>query len=295
MSQKAVNPMAMQAPLDQVLRFLCCPHCRGAFHRRAGTILCDHGHAFDVARQGYVNLLGTTAPANADDAEMVGARARFLGAGFFAPLAEAVTRLAAHATKEASVRDTCILDVGAGHGFYLSHVLDVCEEYTGIALDVSRFAARRAARCHARAAAVVADASHALPLGSQVAALILSVFAPRNLPEFRRVLHPCGCLLVVTPGADHLASLRDPLGLLDIEANKDDRLCARASRDFILACEDHLTFELSLGHADALDLVSMGPSAHHLRADERKTRVARLPEPIPTRASFGLRLFQPRP
>ena len=286
--------MAMQAPVDHALRFLCCPHCCGTFHRRAGAILCDRGHAFDVARQGYVNLLGTTVPVNADDASMVEARVRFLGAGLFAPLAEAIARLAAQATKHLSARDTCILDVGAGHGFYLSRVLDRCKGFTGVALDISRFAARRAARCHARAAAVVADAARALPLGAQVAALILSVFAPRNLPEFRRVLDARGSLLVVTPGADHLASLRGPLGLLDIEANKDDKLRSRASRDFLLTHEEHLAFELSLGRADALDLVSMGPSAHHLRADERKTRVAGLAEPITTRASFGLRLFRPR-
>jgi 23S rRNA (guanine745-N1)-methyltransferase len=284
----------MRTSLDLALAFLCCPRCRGPLGRRAGAIRCEKGHAFDVARQGFVNLLGTAPPDNADRADMVEARSRFLGAGFYAPLADAIVRLANRSMGALDARSTCILDVGAGHGYYLARLLDAGEEFAGVALDVSIFAARRAARCHVRAAAVVADAASMLPLRPQAAALILSVFAPRNPAEFRRVLHPRGRLLVVTPGPEHLASLREPLGLLGIEARKDERLLSQTSADFELVSEEPLAVEMSLRRPDALALLAMGPAAFHLTPDERAARVAALVDPVVTRAAFTLRLFQPK-
>jgi 23S rRNA (guanine745-N1)-methyltransferase len=284
----------MGSSLDTVLPFLCCPLCRGPLHRQAGAIRCVQRHAFDVARQGFVNLLGTAPPGNADRADMVEARARFLGAGFYAPLAEAVARLASRLPGGADAQATCVLDVGAGHGYYLARVLDAREGFAGIALDISTFAARRAARCHGRAAAVVADASCTLPLRPHAVGLLLSVFAPRNPAEFRRVLHPQGRLLVVTPNPDHLASLREPLGLLDIEARKDERLLSRTNADFELDHEESLAIDISLRRPDALALLAMGPAAFHLTPDERAARVAVLVEPVEARAGFTLRLFQPR-
>jgi 23S rRNA (guanine745-N1)-methyltransferase len=285
--------MDMRASLDAALRFLRCPHCRGAFHREAAAIGCARRHSFDVARQGFVNLLGAAPPANADRADMVEARVRFLSAGYYAPLAEAIVGLAARTTSTAEPQTTCILDVGAGPGYYLARVLEACTGFHGIACDISKFAARRAAHCHVRAVAVVADAAVSLPVPSQAVALLLSVFAPRNRDEFRRVLHPRGRWLVATPTPEHLASLRGPLGLLDIEPGKDERLLADAGAGFELVDEQALAFDLTLGRADALALLTMGPAAFHLAPDKRAARVAALVEPITTRASFTLRLLAP--
>ena len=68
----------------------------------------------------------------------------------------------------------------------------------GLAVDVSKPALRRAAQAHPRAAAIRADLWRRLPVSDGVAALILNVFAPRNGPEYHRVLRPDGLLLVVT-------------------------------------------------------------------------------------------------
>jgi SAM-dependent methyltransferase len=223
---------------------------------------------------------------------MITARIRFLSAGYYAPLAQAVARLAV-AWSAPPAQAGPILDLGAGPGFYLGHVLDACHGHVGIALDISTFAARRAARCHVRAGAVVADAQGSLPVLSGSAALLLSLFAPRPLPEMRRVLHPEGHLLVVTPDTTHLASLREPLGLLDIEEGKDERLLAQAAACFALVHEERLALSLSLQREDAFDLLSMGPAAYHVAAEERAARAAALALPIVTSASFVLRVFKP--
>ena len=51
-----------------------------------GFLRCPSGDSFDIARQEYVSLLaGDAKPGTADSAEMVQARADFLGAGHYAP------------------------------------------------------------------------------------------------------------------------------------------------------------------------------------------------------------------
>ena len=94
----------------------------------------------------------------------------------------------------------------------------------GACVDLSAPALRRAARAHPRAAALGADAWQALPLADGSAALVLSVFGPRNAAEIRRVLAPGGALIVATPGPDHQRELRRPLGLIGIDERKTARL-----------------------------------------------------------------------
>ncbi|MDP9135674.1 MAG: 23S rRNA methyltransferase, partial [Actinomycetota bacterium] len=70
--------------LADVIDLLRCPHCGGALELDGGTGRCAAGHSFDVARQGYLNLLpGDARTGTADTATMVRARAQFLAAGHY--------------------------------------------------------------------------------------------------------------------------------------------------------------------------------------------------------------------
>jgi 23S rRNA (guanine745-N1)-methyltransferase len=263
--------------LPAVVDCLACPYCRLPLSEVDGAVRCARGHSFDLARQGYVTLLpaGARGPGG-DDAAMIAARAAFLAAGHYAPLTAALV---------AAVRGVAgpVLDVGAGTGAHLAAVLDADPAAVGIALDASRYAARRAARAHPRAGAVVADAWSGLPVRTGAVGVVLDVFAPRNGPETARVLRPGGLLVVVTPGPDHLTGLVDVLGGLQVDAAKDSRLAT--------ALEPHLTpvdrveqrWELALSRPDAARAVAMGPSARHLT--DLDARVAGLPEPVRATAS----------
>ncbi len=240
--------------LDAARGLLACPTCGGALDVGARPVACPAGHTFDVARQGYLNLLGAKPPANADTVAMVAARERFLAAGAYDRIADAVAlRLALAET---------ILEVGAGPGFYLARALGE-RDARGVALDVSPAAARRAARAHPRLASVVADVWRPLPLRSGRLGAVLCVFAPRNLPEFARVLTGQGLLVVVTPTATHLAGLRDRHGLLGIEPDKDDRLLRSAVGLFEPIARHRIDYVVPATAAQVRDLVAMGPNAFH--------------------------------
>jgi 23S rRNA (guanine745-N1)-methyltransferase len=248
--------------LDDALDLLACPHCGGGLSRSGGSVACPNGHAFDVARSGYLSLLpGDAKLGSADTAEMVAAREAFLGAGHFEPLAEALTAEAERAEHPPG----CVLDLGAGTGWYLARVLDRLPGRTGLALDLSKHALRRAARAHPRIAAAACDAWRPLPLRDATAALVLSVFAPRNGPEIARVLRPGGALVVVTPTARHLAELVDRLGLLTVDERKEERLAATLDAHLDLERRVEHEWSLDLAPEDVANAVAMGPSGRHVR------------------------------
>ena len=71
---------------------LCCPHCGDDLELGSATARCVRDHSFDIARQGYLNLLAGPQPRNADTAAMVAARGRVLGSGAFDPLLDLVAQ-----------------------------------------------------------------------------------------------------------------------------------------------------------------------------------------------------------
>ena len=264
------------AMLDDGLDLLACPHCAGALSRSAGSVTCANGHAFDVARSGYLSLLpGDAKLGSADTAEMVASREAFLGAGHFDPLAEALAeeaeRVLCDRVERSGLPPGCILDLGAGTGWYLARVLDRVPGRIGLALDLSKHALRRAARAQRRIAAAACDAWRPLPVRDSVADLVLSVFAPRNGPEIARVLRPGGALVVTTPTERHLVELVERLGLLTVDERKHERLASTLDAHFALERRRDHEWPLELTPADAANAVAMGPSARHATRAETGT------------------------
>lgn len=239
---------------------LACPVCAGPLDVDGRPVRCPAGHSFDVARQGYVNLLGAAPPANADTPAMVAARERVLASGAF----DAVDALLARRARGCRT----VLDAGGGTGHHLARLLDALPGARGVGCDVSVAAARRAARAHPRAASIVADTWGTLPLLSGRFDLVICLFAPRNLAEFARALGHGGLLLVVVPDADHLASVRERYGLLGIEPDKGDRLARSASGLFDAVGTQRVRTPLAASAGLVGDLIAMGPNAFHGTPDE---------------------------
>jgi 23S rRNA (guanine745-N1)-methyltransferase len=268
--------------IDDVLHLLPCPHCGAGLARRGGVVRCSEGHSFDLARQGYLSLLAGSRTHAGDTAPMVAARDRFLAAGHFDPLADAL----AEAVPEHA---RCVVDLGAGTGWYLARALDRVPGATGLALELSKPALRRAARAHPRIAAVGCDVWAPLPIRDGVADAVVNVFAPRNAPEVARVLGPGGVAVVVTPTSRHLGELVGPLGLLSVGEGKDERL------GLDLVDRHALEWPVHLDHAAMRDLVAMGPSAFHVSAGELDDRIAGLPQALEVTAAVTItRAARPR-
>lgn len=279
--------------LPDAIDLLRCPHCGDRLRLWDGSARCAAGHSFDVARQGYLNLLpGDARTGSADTAAMVRARAGFLAAGHYAPIATAVADAAA---RSGAPRDGCVLDLGAGTGYHLAAVLERLPATRGLALDVSKHALRAAARAHPRIAAVGADAWAALPVRDAAADVAINVFAPRDPAELARVLAPGGALIVVTPGRDHLRELVSAVGMLTVPERKRERLAGKLGALFAPVAETAVDRELSLARPALAALVAMGPSARHLSGEDVERRIAALPEPLAVTLSVAVATYRRRP
>ncbi|MGA5894787.1 putative RNA methyltransferase [Streptomyces venetus] len=277
-------------PSDRLLTVLTCPLCPSGLARADGALRCADRHTFDIARHGYVSLLtGRRRAASADSADMVRSRASFLRAGHYEPL----VRTLAGAAAELAPPDATVLDAGSGTGHYLAAVLDALPEAMGLGLDSSAPALRAAARAHPRGEAVGWDVWQPWPVRTGCADLVLNVFAPRNGPEFHRVLRPDGALLVVTPTARHLRELRSPLGLLAVDPRKEERLRRTLAAHFRPARTEPLEYAMSLTPEDVAGLVTMSPAARHVEPAELRRRVGELPAPVRVTASFVVSVYRP--
>jgi 23S rRNA (guanine745-N1)-methyltransferase len=219
---------------------------------------------------------------------MVADRVAFLDAGHYAGVTGA---LAAAVGRGPGVE--ALLDLGGGTGHHLAGVLAGLPDAVGVVLDSSPYAARRAARAHPRAVAVVADTWARLPVADGAVDRVLVVFAPRNGPEIARVLREDGRLVVVTPAADHLGELVEPLGLLRVDPDKAARLAA--------TLEPHLEpvetavhrEQLRLDRAAVATLVGMGPHARHLARDDVRSSLDGTPEPLAVTVSVQVSTYRP--
>jgi len=279
--------------LADVAPFLRCPHCAGGLSLADRVLGCASGHRFDVARQGYVSLLpGDARTGTADTAQMVRAREELLASGEYGPLTDAVVRAVVDAVGDAA-GPGCVVDAGGGTGHHLAAVLEGCADRVGICCDLSRYAARRAARAHPRIGAVVADVWRGLPVHDGAAAAVVDVFAPRNPVEFHRMLDPGGALVVATPQPDHLGELVRRLGLLSVAEDKPRRLRAGLGALFALDGSASCRWRMRLSHRQALALVRMGPSAWHVTDLER--RLGALAEPVEVTGAVDVATYRPRP
>jgi 23S rRNA (guanine745-N1)-methyltransferase len=271
-------PATDSPALDLILPIVRCPVCEAALARDGSTLRCPNRHSFDIARQGYVSLLTGTKPTSGDDAAMVRARQQFLEGGAFAPIRAAISDLATGTPRP----PTTVVEVGCGTGYYLAGVLEALPAARGLGLDSSARALRIAAKAHPRAAAATWDAFRPFPLASASVDLMLDVFAPRNPPEFHRVLHPEGRLIVARPDEGHLADLRRQIGeMVGIDPIKEERLHQALDPHFEVIDTERVEYTASLSRGNVLDLLAMTPSARHLSAEDL-TRVAAgdLPEEV---------------
>ncbi len=254
------------------VRPLTCPTCYEPLQRDEGRLLCPAGHSFDLAREGYVNLLPTNrrlADTVGDSAEMLHARRRFLESGMYKPLADRIGLLAAEyliGYAQDSGTAPTLLDCGCGEGYYGEHVRQHMAAKPGplcsFGLDVAKTAVKMAAKKYPLTQFVAANVNGRIPFADHSINLLLNIFAPRNPAEFARI--SAGSLLVAIPAPDHLLTLRHTLNLLEIEVDKQSKVQAQLQSAFHLIHEELLAFPLVLNSNQLQNLVHMTPNARHL-------------------------------
>ena len=189
------------------MRFVC-PKCKEKLNILDSRCACVNGHSFDKARGGYYNLLlGSTGGVHGDNKEMVLARRAFLGGGYYEPLARYLADKALSYTAPGG----CLLDAGAGEGYYTDIIESALYNRDGesdvSAFDISKDAVREISKKNKRISLAVAGSYH-MPLSDGEIDTVINTFSPLALEETRRVLKVGGSFIMAIPGEEHLFDLK---------------------------------------------------------------------------------------
>lgn len=189
------------------MNILQCPVCGGMLTAENRVLRCENNHSFDIAKEGYVNLLisGRAGDSRGDNKEMARSRRDFLNKGYYAPLAQA----AADSVKQYTQEGDAVLDICCGEGYYTDYLTkQLARDYYGF--DLSKNMVRLAGKRRCGATFFVANIA-AIPVQSGTVKLAFHLFAPFHAQEFGRVLADDGVLVSAIPGERHLYGMKQVL------------------------------------------------------------------------------------
>lgn len=260
-------------------RNLACPIDTLELVKQVNHYQCANGHCFDIARQGYVNLLPVQHKKSknpGDSKAMVQARTRFLDAGFYQPIAQQLSEIIFQQLSHISEASHCVFDAGCGEGYYLQQVIEAAAQLDDdtpvsfVAMDISKPAIIDASKRSKQVSWIVGTNSQP-PFLPQSVDLIFCVFGFQSFAGFKKVLKPGGKLILVEPGTKHLQELRAII-YAEPSAEKPAHQ-ADSDKDYSLIDKQNLQFEIHLNsNVQIRDLLSMTP--HLFRASsEGKTSI----------------------
>ncbi len=247
-----------------------CPLCQQPLNLSGAQYQCSNRHSFDVAREGYVNLLPVQQKNSkdpGDNKDMMQARRDFLHAGWYAPLAQAVS----HALAE--IKPATLLDLGCGEGYYTNKLKQVLPQAQVYGVDISKAAIKFAAKAN-RAIQFSVASAYQLPFADSSFDAIVRIYAPSKAEELQRLIKPAGYLLTVTPGPAHLLQIKQ--AIYNRVRLHDDAITDLPG--FVHQSRQRLQFNLNFTQPEQLlALVQMVPLAWKFSAAEKQRFADSLP------------------
>ncbi|MGM8870396.1 putative RNA methyltransferase [Psychrobacter sp. 2Y5] len=304
-----------------------CPICQSPLFPAADTWRCDGSlnpknvsHPFDVARQGYVNLLPVNqkkSKSPGDSSNSILARQRFLANAHYQPLRDLVCAQinallsAKHSTGQTDKSSVDWLDIGCGEGYYTGAIAQTKGINSLIAADISKPAVIEVAKASKAAKRlwldidkqddnkeaiypIVTSAAH-LPLSANSLTGITSIFSPILPTAFADVLQEGGYLVIAKPDIGHLTSVREAL-FDEVREHNSDKFLTELAPFFEVLDTQRISAELTLPAADLADLLTMTPYAYRAQPEKRQALLAKAAAAsFNTEAKFVVYVLKKRP
>lgn len=268
------------------MELLCCPVCKSYLRREVKRYCCRAGHSFDIAKQGYVNLLQSqrsSSRTHGDDKDMVIARKAFLEKGYYAPLRAAIVDAVYFYTPQNA---PVIVDAGCGEGWYTEGVAAKRPGACVVGLDISKDALKWAAKRKGLSHLAVASCFE-MPLPSESADIVLNIFSPLAAEEYARVLKKGGHLVRVVPDLYHLWELKEAV----YDTPKPNRPEPEDLPELDLAERKTIHYEMTLSaQEDIRTLFQMTPY-YYRTAPKDRAKLQNL-DTLTTRAEFTLLIYK---
>ena len=193
---------------------LICPVCGMPLRFEEKVAACEKGHRFDIAKEGYINLLRSSKSGDKIGDDKLSARSRrdFLNKGYYSLLKNSLVDLFSEKTGS-------VLDICCGEGYYTA-ALGQNPNLQVYGFDISKEMVRLGAK-RGKASYFVANMA-SIPVADESFDYAVHLFAPFNEKEFFRILKPGGSLFSVVPGSLHLWGLKT--ALYDTPYRNDEKL-----------------------------------------------------------------------
>lgn len=262
-----------------------CPVCGGTLCQNDKTLKCENNHCFDIAKQGYVNLLRSQKSSkkrHGDDSVMVKARQSFLDKGYYSCLCDGIIEMLVNYSKP----EMTIADLGCGECWYTANILRLLNE-NGIqaeicGIDISKQALIYGAkRCSALHLAVASTAD--LPLADSSCDAVISIFAPCSEKEIHRVLKFDGVWIKAIPLERHLMGLKTVI----YEKPYENTVGRAAPEGFSVCGYREIKSRLIIDNSeDIMNLFMMTPY-YYKTGEEDQKKIACISE-LETEIEFGI-------
>lgn len=246
-----------------------CPICHSRFFINESSLVCRNHHTFDIAKQGYVNLLHHTVKTNYDNSLFIARRKIINETIFFEKLHRALTNVV---IKNIHLlhhdRPLIILDAGCGEGSHLIQIRnklsEVQQSTIGIGIDIAKEGIIEATKNNEENVWFVADLAN-LPFAKEKIDIILNILSPANYAQFNRVLNETGFIIKVIPRHDYLKEIRDFFPNQNKkERNSNEKIVQLFSTKHQTVTRKNVRYEVELNNQELHSLVQMTPLTWNL-------------------------------
>lgn len=246
---------------------LICPICGKQLITGEKSLTCIKRHSFDIAKQGYVNLLPVQNKKSlhpGDTKEMLSARREFLNSGIYQPICKSVTQIVSRLMQ--NQKQPQIVDIGCGEGYYTTAIKNTVANSSCIGIDISKDAVKMACSRNKEIVWVVATAG-CLPVADNSTNLITAMFSLISKEEYTRILKKGGYIVEVIAGNNHLIELKQ---IIYDEVYKQNKKPAYIGNDFKEVSCIEQEFSFTLDNPQLKNLLMMTPHLWRIKRENRE-------------------------
>jgi len=242
------------ALMNNNLSLFACPICQESMTiQEQGRMVCLANHSFDIAKQGYINML-THGAASKYSKELFESRKTVIDSGIYDEIEDKIIELIAPAQT--------VLDTGCGEGSHLARIMAE-KKGIGVGIDIAKEGILAASRHYPEQIWCVGDLAKS-PFAKSSFDAILNVLSPANYEEFKRLLTPGGCVVKVVPQSRYLHELRAQLYAdSDKESYSNDQIVARFKESFMEVSVKRITYTTPFATELIPALLEMTPMGWH--------------------------------
>ncbi|QGG53433.1 putative RNA methyltransferase [Lysinibacillus pakistanensis] len=242
------------ALMNNNLSLFACPICQESMTiQEQGRMVCSANHSFDIAKQGYINML-THGAASKYSKELFESRKTVIDSGIYDEIEDKIIELIAPAQT--------VLDTGCGEGSHLARIMAE-KKGIGVGIDIAKEGILAASRHYPEQIWCVGDLAKS-PFAKSSFDAILNILSPANYEEFKRLLTPGGCVVKVVPQSRYLHELRAQLYAdSDKESYSNDQIVARFKESFMEVNVKRVTYTTPLTTELIPELLEMTPMGWH--------------------------------